>query len=371
MLFRSAGLLKVTLGKAQLDALVKNTGSIQADGGTVVLTAAAVGGLYNAVVNNQGQLRAQTLQNVEGRILLLADFDTGTVKAAGNVNASAPNGGDGGFVDTSAANVKIDDNFRVTTHAANGKTGTWLIDPTDFTIAAGGAAPTNSGIGASTLSNNLTNNTIAIQTVIDGTGNGDIFVNADVTWSSANTLSLAADRNIDFAGGGRLVGSNASSRVHLTAGSIIGSGSNIAVTAGTLAVQARNGIGGSLAPLLTRVQNLALQSSGRNGIHVTNTGNVTVAAASTGGDVVIRTTNGLAGVEAFGFGSTAGAGTAGGNITVGTVASPTGLNVGASPPELMATLALPPARVARAATRLAAPAPAQQALAGTSAYKPW
>ena len=320
----AAGLLKVTLGKAQLDALVKNTGSIQADGGTIILTAAAVGGLYNAVVNNEGQLRAQTLQNVAGRIMLLADFDTGTVKAAGSVDASAPNGGDGGFVDTSAATVQIKDDFRVTTNAPTGKTGLWLIDPTDFVIAA-----TSGDISGATLGSSLnTGGTGITITNSPGAGNGDIFVNDTVTWTSANTLSLTANRNIDFTGGGRLNASNAGSQVNLTAtsGSIVGHASNTVVTTGTLVATAANGIGSASRALNTKVQRAALTNLSNGGIYVTNTGDVVVAAASTNGGITIKTADGVAGAEgADGFGGSNGqngtAGAAGGHITVSTVAT--------------------------------------------------
>ena len=35
-----------------------------------------------------------------------------------------------------AANVKIANDAKITTAAAHGLTGTWLIDPTDFTIGS-------------------------------------------------------------------------------------------------------------------------------------------------------------------------------------------------------------------------------------------
>jgi hypothetical protein len=75
---------------------------IRADGGQVVLTAQAAGQLLKTVVNNTGVIEARTLQHREGRILLLADMNSGTVNAGGTLDASAPAGGNGGFVETSA-----------------------------------------------------------------------------------------------------------------------------------------------------------------------------------------------------------------------------------------------------------------------------
>jgi hypothetical protein len=68
------------------------------------------------------------------------------------------NGGDGGFVETSAANIQIAATTKVDTRATAGRAGTWLIDPADFTIASGNTGGTvrnayarGSVIGTSTL----------------------------------------------------------------------------------------------------------------------------------------------------------------------------------------------------------------------------
>ncbi len=191
------GLLNVSVTQGAVNALVQNGGMIRADGGRVLLTAQAAGNLLHTVVNNTGVIQAQTLQNRNGSILLLADMATGTVNAGGVLDASAPTAGNGGFIETSAARVNVAAGTRVTTAAANGRTGHWLIDPTDFTI---GSASGNNISGA-TLSAQLVTNNITINTAGVGTGNGDIFVNDAITWSASGaptTLSLIADRNVDI-----------------------------------------------------------------------------------------------------------------------------------------------------------------------------
>lgn len=190
-------LLSVQVDEGALKALAENKNLIQADGGLVVMTAKAKDALLDTAVNNTGVIRARTIQNREGKILLLGDMETGTVNVAGTLDASTPAGGNGGFVETSAAHVKIADNAKVTTAAANGLTGSWLIDPVDFTIAAGSGGLTTSGIGADTLSNSLASSNVAIATDAGTAGNGDIFVNAAVSWS-ANKLTLTAHRNINI-----------------------------------------------------------------------------------------------------------------------------------------------------------------------------
>ncbi|QLF93181.1 filamentous hemagglutinin N-terminal domain-containing protein [Pseudomonas sp. ABC1] len=194
--FAGDGLLNVQVDEAVVDALVENHQLIKADGGQVLLTANAGDALLKTVINNTGVIEAQTLGEKDGKIVLLGSFDGGTVQVAGTLDASAPNGGDGGFIETSGAHVKVADSAKVTTKAADGKTGTWLIDPTDFTVSAGSTAQTASGIGASTLSSNLANTDVTLQTVATGSEAGDIHVNAAVTWNAGTTLTLSAHNNI-------------------------------------------------------------------------------------------------------------------------------------------------------------------------------
>jgi large exoprotein involved in heme utilization and adhesion len=191
------GLLNVSVSRGAVKALVDNGGLIQADGGHVLLTAQAAGDLLDTVVNNTGVIQAQTLQNRNGTILLLADKQSGTVNAHGTIDASAPNGGNGGFVETSGAHVNVGSDIRVSTAAPQGATGEWLIDPQDFTI---GSAP-GDNIAGSTLSAQLVTNNISITTDGAGTDNGDIFVNDAVSWTASGaptTLSLSAARNIEM-----------------------------------------------------------------------------------------------------------------------------------------------------------------------------
>ena len=198
--FAGDGLLNVQVDEAVVDALVENHQLIKADGGQVLLTANAGDALINTVVNNTGTIEAQTVGEKNGKIVLLGSFDGGSVQVAGTLDASAPNGGNGGFVETSGAHVKVADSAKVTTQAQNGKTGTWLIDPTDFTVSAGGAGKTDSGIGANTLSSNLATTDVTLQTAAANTGAelGDIHVNAAVTWNAGTTLTLNAHNNINI-----------------------------------------------------------------------------------------------------------------------------------------------------------------------------
>ncbi|NYS45211.1 filamentous hemagglutinin N-terminal domain-containing protein, partial [Halomonas zhaodongensis] len=194
------GPIKIEVEEALLDTYIEQGGAIQADGGRVYLTAKAAGDLAASVINHTGVTQARTLaENEQGEIWLMGDMDSGETQVAGTLDASAPaaqnpDGGDGGFVETSAAKVSIMDEATVTTRADNGETGEWLIDPQDYTVAPAGGDMTGNA-----LSNNLADNNVTIESVKGGEdGNGDIFVNDEVTWSSGTTLTLNAQRDIEI-----------------------------------------------------------------------------------------------------------------------------------------------------------------------------
>lgn len=193
----NGSLLGYSIDQGALNALADNQQLIQANGGQVLMSAKAADALSTAVVNNTGVIEAKTLQNQGGRILLMGDMASGQVNVAGKLDASAPGGGDGGFVETSAAHVKVAEGSVVTTLAASGKTGTWLIDPTDYTIAASDPANGSSYMSNATLASSLGTGNVTIQTLATGAGNGDIFVNGAVTWNNSNSLTLNAIRDVN------------------------------------------------------------------------------------------------------------------------------------------------------------------------------
>jgi len=192
-------LVDVTVDKGALNALVANKGAIKADGGKVILTARAADALLSAQVNNSGVIQAQTLAALTGggaprtgSIKLIANG--GRVRVSGLLDASAPNGGPGGSIETSGAKVHISKNAVVTTKAANSKNGSWLIDPNGFTIAASGG-----DITGAALSSQLANTNVAIKSTSGSGTDGNINVNDGVSWGANTTLSLTATNNINIA----------------------------------------------------------------------------------------------------------------------------------------------------------------------------
>ena len=133
------GLVGISVDRGAVDALVDNGGAIRADGGRVLLTARAASDLVSAAINHDGVIEARTMATGEkGTVLLLADMRSGHIAADGAVDVSAPLGGDGGFVETSAASLSFGERFTVDASAPAGRHGSWLLDPDYIEIVAAG-----------------------------------------------------------------------------------------------------------------------------------------------------------------------------------------------------------------------------------------
>ncbi|MCD0497359.1 filamentous hemagglutinin N-terminal domain-containing protein [Achromobacter sp. MY14] len=90
-----------------VSVLVTNSGVIRADGGTVLLTARAVKGVIDNVVNTDGIISAQSVGMQNGKIVL-AGGDAGTVKIAGQVDATGASAGQqGGKVVVTGEHVDV------------------------------------------------------------------------------------------------------------------------------------------------------------------------------------------------------------------------------------------------------------------------
>jgi filamentous hemagglutinin family protein len=210
------GLIKVSVEQAALNASAINSGRIEADGGNVILTARSANALLDTVINNTGIIRANSLVERNGEIVLdggsagvVANSGTlqaagvtagttgGTIKIVGDrvgvagvvdasgdagggsvtigtasststiiaadatIRADATREGSGGFVETSGRYLEVNSAPQI------GAGGTWLVDPYNIEIVDGsglsnntGAAPftptgDNSQIGATLINNQL------------------------------------------------------------------------------------------------------------------------------------------------------------------------------------------------------------------------
>src|SRR6185369_1490331 len=86
------GLIKVSVSEAALNASALNRGTIEADGGNVLLTARSANALLDTVINTDGVIRANTISNRNGTIILDGG-DRGIVSVAGTVEAKGNDAG--------------------------------------------------------------------------------------------------------------------------------------------------------------------------------------------------------------------------------------------------------------------------------------
>ncbi|APG03855.1 hypothetical protein BJI69_08000 [Luteibacter rhizovicinus DSM 16549] len=239
--FDGSQLLHLQVDRSTLDNLVENRQLVQADGGRVLMTAGAADSLLASTVNNTGVVRAQTVENHNGQIVLLGGMQAGHVNVEGSLDASAPNGGNGGSIETSAAFAHIGA-ASINASAPMGKAGTWLVDPYDLTIDGAAAGTISAALNGGT---NVSETTTATGASGDGVKNasgvGDINVNAAITWNNAAaTLTLDAYRGINVnapisGAGGVVLKANGSAgtggNITLASGATIAGGAGVTLTA--------------------------------------------------------------------------------------------------------------------------------------------
>lgn len=171
-------LVKLTIDKGTLNALVENKGLIQADGGQVYLTTQALNTILDGMVNNTGVIEAQTLNNVTGKVVLYAHG--GTANISGTVDAR------GGFVETSGTKLGVKDGTVI-------KAKTWLLDPVNVTIDSSSDAIGGETVGASVVSAALTNGT---SVTIEADQNVKVFESI-ITGNMANDATLTLKAGYD------------------------------------------------------------------------------------------------------------------------------------------------------------------------------
>ncbi len=91
-----------------LKALVNNSGEIYAEAGTVILEAQAAKGIVDQVINNDGIIDVQSIQEEEG-VIVLRGGDNGEVRVAGTLDASGlDDGEEGGTIHILGNEVNLD-----------------------------------------------------------------------------------------------------------------------------------------------------------------------------------------------------------------------------------------------------------------------
>ncbi|NDF11655.1 MAG: filamentous hemagglutinin N-terminal domain-containing protein, partial [Proteobacteria bacterium] len=338
--FRGDGLIQYIISEDEAKKLtggsVTNTGTLRSRSGVVNITTQRAGEIVSGVVNLDGVIDADAFDtNAKGGTVLVSS--AGNINQTGKITANADKGdagqltlfadrtgnyngalsatsnkGKGGFIETSGKEVNFGDTFTVST--AGKQNGTWLIDPVNITIAnSGGNLATSTVVTALGSNNVVINTTPGSSTGISGvpttpnTGDGDITLNSNLTWSSNNSLSLIADDDIRI--NANITNSTGNGGVTLLAKNAhndTGGGSfdgvkidgGITLNGGALSVTAQNGNGqnggdGDIAiSTALSTKGLSLTAGGdvqvNNAATSTSTGNISITGKSKSGTGVLN-----------------------------------------------------------------------------------
>ena len=191
-------LVSIQVDPATVNTLVANNQLIQANGGTVILTASAASSLNSAVVSNSGVIEANTLSNQNGQIELLATGDASQVNNSGTLDVSAPNGGNGGAITEQAGTVTDSGKLN-----ASGDNGGQIMLAADKALNLTGNQTTadgnNGSGGVVDMSSQGTINLNGISISANGTngdgGNIKLSAAGDVNENGGHNDSISANAN--------------------------------------------------------------------------------------------------------------------------------------------------------------------------------
>ena len=256
--FNGDGKVSVVPTQAAMEQAVTNKGLVEADGGLVFMSAATGDALTRSAVNQEGIVRAASLDGAAGSVRMTANdvrmaagsvtdvsgakagtveigggwqgagdlahaknvtiergaavradataadaaggtvavWSDGMTKFAGEITARGKGTGAGGAVETSGAKVQITGSVNASSEA--GKGGEWLIDPEDIEVKerlAGDPLLGNSMADVQTVTNTLNNGTsVSIQTANYLTATDD----NSITVSKAITKTAGGDATLSL-----------------------------------------------------------------------------------------------------------------------------------------------------------------------------
>lgn len=113
------GLLELAVDGEVADALLENTGTIEAESGTVVMTARAAKEAVDNVINVEGVVDASSATMKGGKIIL-SGGDKGKVAVSGKLDAS---GTDGGEIDVTGQNINLAEASKLKADGGQGADG--------------------------------------------------------------------------------------------------------------------------------------------------------------------------------------------------------------------------------------------------------
>jgi len=176
--FTGDGLINLSVSQEAIDAQAANSGLVQADGGLVVMTAKAAGNLTGTVINNSGIIRAQSIEERNGKIVLDGG-SSGVVSVSGTLDASGKTTGlTGGTVKVLGNEVSLTSTAKLDVSGDQGG-GTALI---------GGAYQGDSSEKSASATTVETGATITADAITNGDG-GQVVVWANDTTKFAGAIT--------------------------------------------------------------------------------------------------------------------------------------------------------------------------------------
>ena len=198
--------------------------STQVSGGTQVNAPTQVGIQANANQAAQNRQLAQTVTIEDNALIDTSSTQTGnggaiaiwsevkTTVAGILKSMGGAISGNGGFIETSSkGTVSLAPTVSINTSAANGKAGTWLLDPIDLMIDASTANTISTALSTGNVTIAVTANTTAcsvVSCIVNGTGSMTIDSGAHIlkAGTSYTTLTMSAAGN--FVLNGSIEGQN-------------------------------------------------------------------------------------------------------------------------------------------------------------------
>ena len=298
------------VGNALVDVSGQNGGGTALIGGGFQGSNASVQNASRTHVGKDARIVADAItQGDGGTVIVWADGDTafhGNISARGGAL-----GGNGGFAEVSGKEHLV---YRglADLRAANGVTGTLLLDPTDITIQIAGS--TDLDLTGGVFSDESDLQATSILTVADleaqlGLSNvevttdstlvgplGNITVANAVTWTNANTLTLTADNQISI---NAAVTNSATGGLTLNAGGGVAFGATVNLASGNLDITAGGNITQSAALTIGGTTTLALTNANSDillGNQANNFGSSVIIGGTAANvrDFALRNTNAAA-----------------------------------------------------------------------------
>ncbi len=176
------GLIKVQIG--EVGDRLTNEGALAA---AAIELRAQQGNIYALAGNTGGTIDATGVADKGGRIFLVNAQGETTV--TGTLDAQGP-GGAPGSIETSGQTLQIG------SASINAHGGNWLLDPTDLTIDKSAATTIDNSLNAGTSVVEKTDGSGASGKGVKSSGDGDIIIDAALSWASAATLTLDSYHSI-------------------------------------------------------------------------------------------------------------------------------------------------------------------------------